>query len=44
MTLEYREKYYNNVIRRIVECPFCGFDLRGKKVPEHIRKCPKVPR
>ena len=44
MTLEYRDTSYGKVMTRLVECPFCGQDLRGKEFPPHIRKCSEVPR
>ena len=44
MTLEHRDTDYGKTLTRMVECPFCGVDLRGREVPPHILKCKEVPR
>jgi hypothetical protein len=45
MTLEYTESPNGSKTSpTIVECPFCGVDLRGREPPFHFVKCPEVPR
>ena len=29
---------------RIVECPFCGAEVSGPKVPWHLGECEEAPR
>jgi hypothetical protein len=36
MTIEYRDSPQSV---RIVECPFCGVELRDRDVPPHLEKC-----
>jgi C4-type Zn-finger protein len=42
MTLEYKDTPSGKVRTRLVECPFCGQDLRDEYVARHIPKCPEV--
>lgn len=43
MTLEQRRDG-TRLVSILVECPFCGYDLRGKSPPFHLQKCPEAPR